>query len=142
MFRIPSPARFRRQAGSVLLEGLIAIVIFSVGILAIVGMQATAVKNSTDAKNRTDAALLANDLIAQMWAGNRAPATLQANFATGGTKYAAWAQEVQAAFPGSPAPTVTVDAATGLVTVVVFWKLPSESASSAAHTHTVIAQVR
>ena len=51
-----------------LLEGLIAVLIFSMGILAIVGMQATAIKNSTDAKNRADASYLANQIIGQMWA--------------------------------------------------------------------------
>ena len=57
-----------KQQGSVLLEGLIAILIFSMGILALVGLQAAAIKNSSDAKYRADASYLANQIIGQMWA--------------------------------------------------------------------------
>ena len=63
-----------------LLEALIAILIFSLGILGIVGMQASAVAASRDAKYRTDAGLLANELIGQMMSGDRTGTTLQTNF--------------------------------------------------------------
>jgi type IV pilus assembly protein PilV len=56
----------RRQAGVMLIEALIGILIFSIGILALIGMQATAVKNTTDARYRSEAAYLANTIIAQM----------------------------------------------------------------------------
>lgn len=56
------------QSGFLLLEVLIAIVIFSVGILAIVGLQATMVKNSTDARYRALACQVAEQRIAQQWA--------------------------------------------------------------------------
>ena len=48
-----------KQSGVMLLEALIAILIFSLGVLGIVGMQASAVKASRDAKYRADAGLLA-----------------------------------------------------------------------------------
>src|SRR4029077_3927595 len=57
-----------RQAGVMLIEALIAILIFSIGILAVVGMQGSAIKNVTDSKSRSHGALLANEIIAQMWA--------------------------------------------------------------------------
>ena len=40
-------------------------------VLAVVGMQSAAVKAASDAKYRSDANLLANELIGQMWTGNR-----------------------------------------------------------------------
>ena len=43
-----SPA-LDKQDGMMLLEGLIAILVFSLGILALVGMQGVAVKQVTDA---------------------------------------------------------------------------------------------
>ena len=67
----------RHQAGSMLLEAFIAILIFSMGILAIVGMQASAVKSSADAKYRSEASLLANELIGQMWVSDRTRAASQ-----------------------------------------------------------------
>lgn len=57
----------RPQAGVMLLEALIGILIFSVGILAMVGMQATAFSASADAKNRAEAAAYANEIISRIW---------------------------------------------------------------------------
>lgn len=54
--------------GSALLEALIAIFIFSIGVLALLGMQANAINYISDSKYRTDAAYLANQLFSQMWA--------------------------------------------------------------------------
>ncbi len=137
-----------RQAGSMLLESFIAILIFSMGILAIVGMQASAVKSATDAKYRSEASLLANQLLGQMWVSNRTPATLlQANFqggaGTDSVAYTAWYSEVQATLPGSNAnpPTVVVNPANGLVTVTVLWKAPNEATADPAHRFTVVAQI-
>lgn len=138
----------RSQTGSMLLESFIAILIFSMGILAIVGMQASAVKNSTDARYRSEASLLANELIGRMWVSNRTPATLQTNFqgggGTDGAAYTAWYATVQTTLPGAAAnpPTVTIDPVTSLVTVAVLWKAPSEPAADPAHRFSLIAQVR
>lgn len=57
-----------RQQGVALLEALIAILIFSFGVLGIVGLQATMVTNTTDAKYRADASYIAQQRIGQMWA--------------------------------------------------------------------------
>ena len=62
----PLPIRAREE-GVMLIEALIAILIFSIGILAVVGMQATAIKNVTESKSRSEAAFLAEELMAQMW---------------------------------------------------------------------------
>ena len=61
------PRPIREQAGVMLLEALIAILVFSLGILSLVALQATSIKLVGDAKYRTDATLLANRLIGQMW---------------------------------------------------------------------------
>jgi len=50
-----------------LLEALIGILIFSVGILALIGMQATAMRATIDAKYRSEASFLANEVIGRMW---------------------------------------------------------------------------
>jgi type IV pilus assembly protein PilV len=138
----------KSQSGSVLLEALVAILIFSVGILAVVGMQTTAVKAASDAKYRSDASLLAGELIGQMWVTDRTGATLQNNFqgggGTNGTAYTAWLVNVTAALPGVAAnpPTVTVNTANNLVTIQVFWLLPSEPAGTTAHNYSVVAQIK
>ncbi len=124
-----------------LLEPLAALLIFSAGILAIVGMQAASIKLAGDAKYRTDASLLANQLIGQMWVGDRSAAALGANYSSpNGTTYTAWLNQVQAVLPGAGVnpPTVTVNAANSLVTVNLFWQIPG----APAHSHTVIAQIK
>ncbi|MFA7281443.1 MAG: pilus assembly protein PilV [Sterolibacterium sp.] len=141
------PKTFSQQCGSMLLEALIGILIFSMGVLAVVGMQASAVKASRDAKYRSDASMVANQLIGQMWVGNRTPATMQANFqgsaGSGGTAYTAWLAEVQAALPGAVAnpPTVLVNAATSQVTITVFWIAPGEPEGTTPHNFVVVAQI-
>lgn len=137
-----------RQQGSMLLEAFIAILIFSMGILAIVGMQASAVKSSTDARYRSEASLLVNELIGEMWMSDRTPAILQTSFqggaGTDGAAYTAWFSKVQAILPGAAAnpPTVAVNTATSLVTVAILWKPPNEPTAEPAHRFNLIAQIR
>ena len=142
-----SSGKSNGQGGSILLEALVAILIFSVGILAVVGMQTSAVKAASDAKYRSDASLLASELLGQMWVSDRIGTNMQTNFQGGGGTdrgaYTTWLANVAAALPGVAAgvnqPLVTVNTASGLVTVAVFWKLPSEPT---AHSYSVLAQIR
>jgi type IV pilus assembly protein PilV len=132
-----------------LIEALVAILIFSIGILAIVGLQATSVKLAADAKYRSDAGLLANQLIGQMWVANRS--TLSTAFSSpSGSQYLTWvASSVQPNLPGvagSLLPTVAVSGvaatASSMVTVTIRWQAPSETASSSVHNYVAIAQIR
>jgi type IV pilus assembly protein PilV len=137
----------RAQQGSMLLEALIAILIFSMGVLAIVGLQATSIKLAADAKYRSDASLLANQLLGQMWASNRTATVLQTNFASpSGALYTAWANSVQSAVPGATGanmPVVTVDTTAGAnlgkVQITISWQGPSEAT---AHNYVAIAQIQ
>ncbi len=134
----------RQQTGSMLLEALIAILIFSMRIIAVVGLQAASLKNANDAMFRTTASLLANELIGKMWVSNRT--TLQTNFnSPAGAVYNDWLTTVQASLPGVDAttnlPSVNV-AANGTVVIGIFWKLPSEPAGMPAHTYVAVAQIQ
>jgi len=51
-----------------LIESLIAILIFSMGILALVGMYSSAVSRTTDSQYRIEAANHANRILGQIWA--------------------------------------------------------------------------
>ncbi|MDA8093814.1 MAG: type IV pilus modification protein PilV [Betaproteobacteria bacterium] len=57
-----------RHSGFTLVEVMVALVIFSFGLLGLVGLQGTMIKNATDAKYRSDAADLADQIIGTMWA--------------------------------------------------------------------------
>ncbi len=58
----------KAQTGVALLEALIAVLVFSFGILAVVGLQANAMRITTDAKMRIDASNIANQRVGEMWA--------------------------------------------------------------------------
>lgn len=58
--------KHQRQGGFLLIEALIAILIFSLGILGLVAMGGTAVGAQSDARFRTDAAALADEIANRM----------------------------------------------------------------------------
>jgi type IV pilus assembly protein PilV len=139
------------QGGIVLIEGLIAVLIFSLGILAIVGMQTIAVKETTNARYRSEASLLANQLLGTMWVSDRTATALQLSFnSPNGTGYLAWLGNANT--PGTVAgtlpgvvdpilPVVDVDGF-GTVTVTINWLAPGEPVTAAPHQYVAIAQIK
>ncbi|SFI20397.1 type IV pilus assembly protein PilV [Collimonas sp. OK307] len=122
------------QKGSMLLEVLIAILIFSFGILSIVGLQAVSIKGASEAKYRSDASFLANELIGQMWAER---ASIDTSYAAP----TAWANRVAATLPGGTG-TVVVAVDPNVspqlrATVTVAWTLPGDT----THTFVSVAQI-
>ena len=139
---MPFPAKAGiRQRGATLLEALIGILIFSVGILALVGMQALAIKHMSDAKYRSDAAFFANEIIGQMWV-NRASLGTYAYAGAGAPPAAisSWVTSIQNALPGVTAaanrPIIAVAGTT--ITVTVRWQLPG---GSDVHRHITMAYI-
>ncbi len=55
-----------------MLEVLIALLIFTIGVLGMVKMQAVSTANSVNSEDRATAALLAEDLITELWAAKSA----------------------------------------------------------------------
>lgn len=131
------------QRGVALLEALISILIMSFGILAIIGLQANAVRLSTDAKYRSDAVLAANRLIGEMQASDRTAATLQAAYQTGGASFLAWQASIPLPGVATNPPTVNFGA-NGLITIIVSWQVPGEQDSAGApvvHQHQAVTQI-
>jgi type IV pilus assembly protein PilV len=64
---MPSRLARTRARGFTLIEILVSLLIFSVGILGMAGFQAMSTRTSVDASERSRAALMANELVAQMW---------------------------------------------------------------------------
>lgn len=60
------------QRGFSLVEVLVAVLVFSLGVLGLMRLQATAVRMSTDARQRAEASFLADQLFARMLISNRA----------------------------------------------------------------------
>jgi type IV pilus assembly protein PilV len=64
--RRPALAR-RRNAGFTLIEVLVALLVFSIGLLGMIGLQARATQVSIEAEDANRAALLASELGSVMW---------------------------------------------------------------------------
>ena len=60
----------KAQRGVSMIEVLVVIVLFSFGLIGMVGLQAKAVQASVSAEDSTRAALLANEIASAMWAAN------------------------------------------------------------------------
>ena len=116
------PFHPKPEQGMALVEGLIAILIFSIGILSIVGLQAANLRQANDAKYRVDASFLANQTLGMIWADRE--------------NLTAYAREE--AIPGLPKGKRTVDVDGSQVTVTITWQLPGESAP---HRHVVVANI-
>ena len=109
----------KRQHGIALLESLIALLIFSMGILALAGLQGFMLKGASEAKNRSDASVIAQRRVAMMWTDAKdTPAALSAAYA-----------EINTAVPDLPNGLRTT-AFNALVpdevTVTVTWQAPGE----------------
>lgn len=112
------------QEGVVLIEAMLAIVIFSIGVLAVVGLQAAMIKNADESKYRAEASYIAQKRIGQMWAD---PANLAAYIETD--------TPITGELPGGKR-TVALTAA-GQYQVTVRWTRPG--AGSTEHNYTTTA---
>jgi type IV pilus assembly protein PilV len=109
----------KRQNGIALLESLIALLIFSMGILAIAGLQGFMIKGTSEAKNRSDASVIAQRRVAMMWADAKAtPAALQAAYTEANTAVPE--------LPNGLRSTTFNVAVPDAVTVRVAWTSPGE----------------
>jgi type IV pilus assembly protein PilV len=123
----------RRQGGATLIEVLVSLLIFSLGILGMVAMQAKSVSYSVDAEDRTRAAALVNQLVADMWVeGTNAPTTLTA-----------WKLRVSdATVSGLPSGLgVTASSTTSGITtttITITWRAPSKTSNNTYFSKVVI----
>ena len=135
----------RMQSGVMLLEALIGILIFSIGILAVVGLQAASIRNQADAKYRGDASYFANQIIGQIWVDRTNLATYAHNptpvvtaaappscnptgALSANANVTAWTTKVANGLPGATATKQQIIIGAGnQVTVVLCWKSPQDT---------------
>lgn len=133
----------RHCGGFALIEVLIAILIFSLAVLGLVGLQVSMARSQTSAKFRADAAALAHDLVGTMWLDmpNRG-AYRSVGGATNCASHApckGWEDRLHAILPGS-SHEIDPDAGTGDVTIKITWQVPNEGSHQFVTTTTVTPQ--
>jgi type IV pilus assembly protein PilV len=144
-----------RHGGSVLIEAMVAVLVFSFGILALVSMQTAAIRSTADAKYRSDASFLANQIVGQMWG---VPSSDLEDYASGSSATAAdastcpegvaseteavisWLEEVERLLPGAEQDKQQITVVGDVVTVRVCWSDKS-AAPGVYHNHVISAQI-
>lgn len=117
-----------KQDGIMLIEALIAVLIFSIGILALVGIQAVMISNTSDSRYRAEANFIAQKRIAELWAD---PANI-VNFVDSGT-------DVSDVLPGGARTTVQISPGEFMVTVS--WQPPGDVDDPVVHQHVAVARI-
>jgi type IV pilus assembly protein PilV len=151
----PQVTSRQRQTGAYLLEALIGILIFSLGVLGIVGLQAASLRATSDSALRAEAVFAANQLVGQMWTDNETNLSTYTS-AIAGQPYKDFAAQLKATQGGAYAcdPTVQIDNFAAApsntshsVNIAIYWQSETGDVSAACakkhHTYTtsgVVAQ--
>ena len=106
-----------------MIEILVALLIFMLGILGFIGMQTALTKEQSEAHLRATAANLANDVMGRRWANVGNLAGYVGADSCSATSCTEWRSKVQDALPGGTA-SIKVDASTGDVSIKLGWTLP------------------
>jgi type IV pilus assembly protein PilV len=137
--------RRRTEQGFTLVEALVALVVLSVGLLGIAGLQLIGMKANKGSATRTQAVYLAYDIIDRMRANsldalkgnyNLALTATPAGGTMAGDDLVGWRSNITRVLPpGSVTPTgsVAYDTTTNIITVDVEWDDSHANVSNDAH---------
>lgn len=103
-----------------MLEALVAALIFAIGALGMVGLQASMTRVQTVDKFRGDATYLASELVGLLWADLPNLNSYDTVSCGGYTRCSDWSGKVARALPGGTS-SVAVNALTGVVTISISW---------------------
>ncbi|MGY4830732.1 type IV pilus modification protein PilV [Sphaerotilaceae bacterium SBD11-9] len=147
------PTRHRRQAGFTLIELLVSFVIFSFGLLGLVGLQTKVVSMNQSSLFRSQASALTDDVFDRMRADRANAVASPSGWATDvtadaasmgspatftGRELQAWKREVEALLPNGAA-SITVVA--GVVEVRVQWSDDTRGRDGDTQTFRTISQL-
>ncbi len=103
MKRTMKLATYKQQSGSFLIEALVSILLFMIGLIALLGVSAQAVNQVSQSKYRNDASYLASELIGEIWV---TPGAAPAVAYIGSAGYADWQARVAQMLPSGAASAV------------------------------------
>jgi type IV pilus assembly protein PilV len=116
----------RAQRGVALLESLMALLIFSIGLLGLLGLEARVMNISVDSENRNRAALFAGEVASQMWMN----ATVTPGTAAYTALLATVNDQTKGGLPGGAVTVVPVAGTTNAADITVTWQEVSDAPAS------------
>jgi len=129
MPRAPSSRGFRRPRrqqqvrGIALIEVMVALLIFMLGILGFIGMRTALTKAQAESDLRANAAYLASEVMGRMWSDVQNLSAYEGTDKCSAKACSEWRSKVVQALPGGTA-SIAVDESTGNVSIKVGWRLP------------------
>ncbi len=135
------PRRRRAQRGVALIEALVSILIFSFGVLGLMGLEARAITFSVDAEDRNRAAVFASEIASTLWlSGSIAAGATTANLALWNTNVKA-ANAPQTGLPNGTVAVTPVAGTTNAADIVITWQSPAHSADASDTTSQLTTRV-
>ena len=123
MKRLQSSRFEGAQHGMALLECMMALLIFSVGLLGLLGLEARVMNISTDSENRNRAAMLASEVASQMWLNNTVLSTAPSIAAIAANA----SDQTQGGLPGGVVNVTAVPLTTNAADITITWQEVSDA---------------
>jgi type IV pilus assembly protein PilV len=120
-----SITRPQPQRGVAMIEVLVAVLLLSLGILGLVGLQAQAIKYSVEAEDRNRAALLANEIASAMWLSNNVVIDPAAGSPS-------WKARAAAVLPNGDVGIVKEPTVTNSANITITWAPPQRTTTEAS----------
>ena len=109
----------RHQRGFSLIEVLVSVLLLSLGVLGLIGLQARTMEMSGEAEDRNRAAMLADDAASMMW--------MQHSVTLSSAALTAWQNSVAAQLPNGAGTVTTVAGKADAVDVTITWRPPARA---------------
>jgi type IV pilus assembly protein PilV len=133
------PRIVRGQRGMALLECLMALLIFSVGLLGLLGLEARVMGISTDSENRGRASMIASEVASQMWLNNTVDPVALAGVPAYTALVARVADQTQGGLPGGlPPAVVLVPGTPNAADITITWQEVADANPSQLTTRVIL----
>ncbi|QIL78594.1 fimbrial assembly protein [Diaphorobacter sp. HDW4A] len=109
------------QRGAALIESLIAVLLFSLGVLGLIGLQTRAIGMASESDDRNRAALLADGAVTSMW--QNASVTLTSADLT------QWQKDVADRLPNGSGTITAVSSMSRTADILITWRPPTRGQS-------------
>ncbi|MDB5861872.1 MAG: pilus assembly protein PilV [Ramlibacter sp.] len=128
--------RRSRQEGIALIEALVGLLIFSFGVIGLVGLQVAMTRAQGNAKFRADAVYLSSQVVGSMWTDRGNIGQYDSASCSGYAPCKVWTDKVASTLPAGSA-QLSITPASGAVSVTVTWSTTAEG----THSHVVTTSV-